>query len=214
MSPAQACILCSSKDIRPHAHAADRDYLLCRHCDLVWMDPAQWLDRDAERAYYDTHENAPSDAGYRRFLNRLAQPLLERLPPGAQGLDYGSGPGPTLSLMLQEQGFPTAIYDPYFAPDSRTLARRYDFITCSETAEHFHAPLAEFARFQRMLKPGGWLAIMTGFRPELPAFIRWHYLRDPTHVCLYSRKTLAWIGRHFGWSLEIPVNNIAFFRVD
>ncbi len=212
MTPQDRCPLCESAAIGWHARTLDRDYLHCRICDLAWMSPEHWLDRDAERAYYSTHENSPSDSSYRRFLSRLAAPLMARLPARARGLDYGSGPGPTLSVMLEEQGFPTAVYDPYFSPDTRVLDTRYDFVTCSETAEHFHAPGLEFARLRGLLKPGGRLGLMTGFRPELPVFARWHYLRDPTHICLYSRRSLAWIGDRFDWSLEIPAENVAIFR--
>lgn len=52
---------------------------------------------------------------------------------------------------------------------------------------------------------------MTGFRPSRDRFPGWHYLRDPTHVCLYSRKTLTWIAHRHQWRLEIPVNNVALF---
>jgi hypothetical protein len=31
-------------------------------------------------------------------------PLLERLPMRAHGLDFGSGPGATLSVLLEERG--------------------------------------------------------------------------------------------------------------
>lgn len=212
MNTEERCPLCGFGPARVHAEANGRAYLHCRNCDLVWLLPSLRLDRSAELAHYGTHQNDPSDSGYRRFLSRLADPLIERLSPGNRGLDYGSGPGPTLSVMLAERGFPTAIYDPFFAPDVAVLGQEYDFITCSETAEHFHAPGREFPGFQRMLRPGGWLAVMTGFRPPLAAFPGWHYLRDPTHVCLYSRQTLAWIAGRQGWRLETPADNIALFR--
>jgi len=49
-----------------------------------------------------------ADPRYRRFLARLAEPLIAHLPKGARGLDFGCGPGPTLSLMLREAGFACA----------------------------------------------------------------------------------------------------------
>lgn len=107
--------------------------------------------------------NDPEDADYRRFLARLAGPLLQRLPSDATGLDYGCGPGPALACMLREAGLQIRLFDPFFAPDPAALDDLYDFITCTETIEHFHHPAEEFARFDRMVRPGGWLAVMTCF---------------------------------------------------
>jgi len=165
-----------------------------------------------ERARYDTHENDPADVRYRAFLSRLATPLMERLSPGAVGLDYGSGPGPTLSVMLTEAGFPTSDYDPFFAPDTGVLQRTYDFITCTETAEHFFRPAREFQTFDRLLRAGGWLGVMTeGPAPDV-ALADWHYARDPTHVCFYSRRTMEWIGGEHGWTPEFPHRNVTLFH--
>lgn len=184
----------------------------CGDCGLVFVSPEQRPSAEAERAHYATHRNDPLDPGYRAFLDRLALPLLERLPPGAEGLDYGSGPGPTLSVMLRERGFPMEIYDPVFAPDPGPLQRRYDFITCSETAEHFHHPAAEFARLDRLLRRGGWLAVMTEAPPEDRPLDQWRYARDPTHVCFYRPATMRWIARRHGWAAVFPRPHVVLFH--
>lgn len=176
------------------------------------MDPAHRPERAAELAHYRTHRNDPADAGYRAFLSRLLDPLLTRLPPGAVGLDYGSGPGPTLGVMLAEVGFQTALYDPFFAPDVEALLRSYDFITCTEVAEHFFEPGAEFQRLDALLLPGGWLGLMTEVLRDGRSFGDWWYARDPTHVCFYRPQTLEWIASRFGWRLEVPHPNVALFR--
>jgi SAM-dependent methyltransferase len=168
---------------------------------------------EAERRHYETHENDPEDPRYRAFLDRLALPLADRLAPGAEGLDYGSGPGPALARMLSERGFPMALYDPLFAPDEAVLGRTYDFVTCTETAEHFSRPGEEFRRLGRLLRPGGWLGVMTEVVDEARPFADWRYARDPTHVCFYRAETLAWIARTHGWRLERPHRNVALFRV-
>jgi hypothetical protein len=209
---AQPCPLCLADALAPHAEVQGRHYVRCEACALVHLTPEDRLPPEAERAHYGTHENDPADPGYRAFLVRLANPLAQRLPPGAEGLDYGSGPGPTLSALLAERGFPTAIYDPFFAPDEAALRRTYDFVTCTETAEHFFAPRAEFERLDGLLRPGGWLGVMTEWRDEARPFAQWRYARDPTHACFYAPETMAWIARHFGWALETPARNVALFR--
>ncbi|HSH45355.1 MAG TPA: methyltransferase domain-containing protein [Longimicrobiales bacterium] len=180
-------------------------------CALAWVPPEHRLDAAAERARYETHENDPADPGYRQFLDRLASPLIQRLRPGDQGLDYGSGPGPTLSLMLAEAGFPTAIYDPFFASDPTPLTRAYRFITCTETVEHFYQPAGELDRLDSLLKPGGLLAVMT--RPRDGEDLEsWWYARDPTHVCFYHSRTMRWIAESRGWALERPHPHVFLFR--
>jgi hypothetical protein len=112
-STAQAggCVLCGQPGASRFAQVDlpgcnPRQYLHCCRCDLVWLHPDQLPSTVAERRHYDTHENSPDDPGYRAFLNRLAAPLLAQLPSGQplSGLDFGCGPGPTLSVMLREAG--------------------------------------------------------------------------------------------------------------
>ena len=55
--------------------------------------------------------------------------------------------------MLSEYGFSIKLYDPFFHRDETTLIARYDFITGTETAEHFHDPFAEFNRLDNLLDP-------------------------------------------------------------
>jgi SAM-dependent methyltransferase len=210
------CPLCLRADPRPVGTGDGRLYGDCRACGLIHLHPAHHPTPEAERAHYRTHENDPGDPGYREFLSRLADPLLERLDPGAEGLDYGAGPGPTLSVMLAERGHPTAIYDPFFHPDRAVLDRSYEFVTCSETAEHFHRPREELARLCSLLRPGGILAVMTvmypGAEPAGGDFEGWWYRRDPTHVSFYRPRTFEWIAEWLGWTAELPRPNVALLH--
>lgn len=187
-------------------------YHRCTACLATWLDPVHHPARDAEHAHYLHHENHVDDPGYRRFLSRLADPLLERLAPAQTGLDYGCGPGPALAAMLAEAGHRMALWDPFFAPDPAPLAHRYDFITCTEVAEHFHAPAAEFDTLDAMLKPGGWLGVMTCFQTDDARFEHWHYRKDPTHVVFYKAETFHVIARQRGWSCEIPAKDVVLLR--
>lgn len=193
-------------------HVDGRDYWRCETCEARFLDPRQRPPQAEERACYLHHENDPDDPGYRRFLSKLADPLLDRLGPGLRGLDYGCGPGPALAAMLMEAGHDVALYDPFFHPDPAPLKGTYDFITCTETAEHFHSPAVEFDSFDRMLKPGGWLGLMTCFQTDDERFADWHYRRDPTHVVFYREKTLRKIAVERGWACEIPLKDVALMR--
>lgn len=194
-----------------------RDYWRCEGCAATFVDPAQLPDIAVERAQYALHQNHPDDVGYRAFLERLATPLLQRLrsrqtqgrDAGLRGLDYGCGPGPALATMLREAGHRMALYDPLFCDDPAVLTGAYDFITCTEVAEHFHHPAQEFARLDRLLEPGGWLGVTTSFMPDDGHFARWHYRRDPTHVVFYRAETFDELARRRGWYCEIPCINVA-----
>lgn len=196
----------------PLMHVEGRDYGRCETCGARYLARAHLPDRATEAAHYALHRNAVDDPGYRRFLSRLAAPLLSRLAPGARGLDYGCGPGPALAAMLREAGHDVALYDPFFAPDPAPLAGRYDFVTCTETAEHFHHPAAEFDRLAGLLAPGGWLAVMTCFHTDDARFATWQYRRDPTHVVFYRPETFEHIARRRGLSCEIPCKDVALMR--
>lgn len=206
------CPLCAGAAAAPLTTDDGKTCFACGTCDLIAVAPRHHLDPAAERARYLLHHNDPADAEYRRFLGRLTEALAPRLAPGAEGLDYGCGPGPTVSVMLAEQGFSMTDYDPLFAPDPVALRRRYDFITCTEAAEHFRAPAAEFERLAGLLRPGGWLGVMTTLQPPRAQFAAWWYARDPTHVCFYSARTLDWIAARYGWRVIFPSENIALFQ--
>ena len=207
-----SCPLCGTAGAAPLGVLAGRAYAVCTRCGLAFMLRAHLPSREAELEVYTLHENDVQDPRYRAFLDRLALPLLERLAAGARGLDYGAGPGPALVAMLRERGHEMALFDPFFAPDRRVLGERYDFVTCTETAEHFHDPAAEFTLLAGLLAPGGWLGVMTQVIPHDRQFLDWHYVRDPTHVCFYADRTFEWIAAHLGWRLERPAPSVALFN--
>ncbi|HMN67137.1 MAG TPA: class I SAM-dependent methyltransferase [Bdellovibrionales bacterium] len=203
------CTLCGSGAAKPIEPPA---YFHCRDCDLRFLDPVRHLTPDLEKPRYEMHENKYEDPAYRRFLSAISSPLLERLPQGSLGLDFGSGPSPVLARILTEGGLPTEVYDPYFANDADKLKTRYDFVVSSEAIEHFYRPGEEFKKLKNLVKPGGLLAVMTHIYQDGIDFQDWYYRRDPTHVAFYSAKTLAWICEGFGFAtLEILGPRVALF---
>jgi SAM-dependent methyltransferase len=206
------CIVCGSFSAQFLTVVDGASYRRCNSCKATFLNPAQRLPKQEEHARYRRHQNDPADKKYRRFLSRLAEPLMDRLPAHAKGLDFGCGPGPALACMLCEAGYQMHVFDPLFFPDPSPLEDVYDFITCTETIEHFHRPVEEFVRFDQMLRPGGWLALMTCFQTDDNRFAEWYYRRDPTHVVFYRDATLRYIARQFGWTCEIPVKDVALMQ--
>ena len=203
------CPLCTNSSIEHYAQDKKRDYWQCLTCDLVFVDKSQQLSHEEEKAVYQQHENNPDDAGYRKFLSRMSQPMLERIPPLSHGLDFGCGPGPTLSLMFEEAGHSMAIYDPYFANNLDVLSQEYDFITSTEVFEHLSSPKDVLEQLLPILKPGGWLGLMTKRVIDQAAFKRWHYKNDPTHITFFSDRTFHWIAAQYGLTLALVDQDVA-----
>ncbi|HUG93667.1 MAG TPA: class I SAM-dependent methyltransferase [Planctomycetaceae bacterium] len=178
--------------------ADERRYHLCGACCLIFADPAHHLSPDRERAHYEMHENSIENQGYVRFLNRVVGPMLPHLDRGMRGLDYGCGPGPTLSLLLRRQGIACDDYDPLFADGP--LRPPYDFVFSTECFEHFHDPATDIRRIHALLRPGGLLGIMTERWTTLAAFADWYYTRDPTHVSFYHATSFEVLCRRFGFT--------------
>jgi len=193
------CPLCGSATAGFWQEAQGRPYRRCGDCRLAFLDPGFLPSPEAEKAEYDLHENDPADPGYRRFLSRLVDRMLPLLPTGASGLDFGCGPGPAIAAMMCEHGLDVVNYDPLYAPARASLSRQYDFVTCTEVAEHFHRPARDFAILQQVLKPGGILGLMTQPLTEDIDFPHWWYAREISHVSFYAPATMAWLAAHFGW---------------
>lgn len=206
------CTLCKSLDTHPLHSNNLYTYHICRECDLVFVKPDERLNPEKEKQRYDQHENDPEDERYRAFLNQLFNPLNKKLKPHSYGLDYGAGPGPTLSVMLEEVGHSMEIYDPYYANNRSVLQNKYDFITSTETVEHFYNPGDEFEKLWSILKPDGYLGIMTLLRPEDEPFSEWHYTHDETHVSFFSMKTFRWLADQLNAELSFEGDRVIILQ--
>ncbi len=207
-----ACPLCH----QPHSDFYHQDkrrvYRQCSRCELVFVEPKYRLNSSDEKACYDHHQNDPNDQGYRRFLSRMSTPLLERIEPASNGLDFGCGPGPALAKMLEEQGHSISLYDLYYFPDPKPLDKQYDFVTATEVIEHLYQPDIIWAQWLTLVKPGGWLGVMTKMVIDVDAFATWHYKNDATHVCFFSRKTFEYLANRDGLELDFVGNDVILLR--
>ena len=210
--PQTKCSVCGSNELRPFMHVGAKYYWTCNVCKARILSCQHWLSKEEEFKYYQTHQNSSTDPAYQRFVARLAIPILEKLVPNSRGLDFGCGPDSALSAILRQRGHDMTLFDPFFFPDTKSLNKTYDFIVCSEAAEHFYNPANEFRRFNHLLMDNGWLGIMTNFQTENARFKNWHYRRDPTHVVFYRKETFEVIGRQFKWTAYFPSPNVVLFQ--
>lgn len=202
------CLLCGNDGVEFYFEDNTRQYLQCVVCGLVFVPERYWLSAEEERATYDLHENDLHDQGYRNFLSRLTTPLLKKLKPGQQGLDFGCGPGPALAMVLEESGHPVDLYDPFYYNDTSVFDKAYDFICATEVVEHLRDPKKVFSALFKMLKPGGRLAIMTKLVIDKDAFGKWHYIRDMTHICFYRQRTFKFLAHQYKAAIDVVADDV------
>jgi 2-polyprenyl-3-methyl-5-hydroxy-6-metoxy-1,4-benzoquinol methylase len=205
------CPLCQHAVTAEYAEDRFRRFFQCTQCELVFAEPSSWPTADQEKAEYDLHENALDDEGYNGFLSRIVTPLLARVPPSSDVLDFGCGPAPALARQLETAGHRVALFDTFYFPDAKVFIRDYQAIVLTEVIEHLHTPLSEITRLWARIQSGGVLAIMTQRVISQARFKTWQYKNDPTHVCFYSEETFQWLAAQLqSKSLEFAGRDMVF----
>ncbi|GEK11407.1 hypothetical protein PPEP_a3291 [Pseudoalteromonas peptidolytica F12-50-A1] len=171
-------------------------------------DPNSRLTPAQEKAIYDSHENDLEDAGYRRFLTRVSEPLIARLSKPSLGLDFGCGPGPLLAKMLEEVGHQVSLFDLYYANNPEVLKQQYDFIVSTEVVEHLAKPRQVLQQLLALLDCGQPLVLMTKLVIDKSRFANWHYKNDLTHISFFSQKTFAYFAAQQDCDLEFIGNDV------
>ena len=148
----------------------------------------------------------------------LKTAIVEKSPTfGGTCLNIGCIPSKALlhaSEMFEEAGHQMEIYDPFYAPDPAPFAHMYDFITATEVVEHLHHPRVELDRLWGLLRPSGWLGIMTKLVLDAEKFATWHYKNDPTHVIFFSQQTLEWLAQRYDLTLSIVAADAFIFQAN
>lgn len=196
--PEKSCRLCgSSVGLVPLTDRGKRLHIFCPTCHLISTEKRFLPDTEKEKSRYAMHQNDLRDEGYVRFLRQAIDPSLPFLRPEMTGLDYGCGPTPTLSSLLNAAGYACEDYDPFFAPHA--LEKKFDYIFSTEVFEHFFHPAREIEKIRSLLNHGGLLIVMTERWNELAQFPKWHYTNDVSHVAFYHKKTFDFICDMFGF---------------
>lgn len=199
-----------------------REFWLCRDCNFVHVPENFHLNTEDEKGIYDLHDNNQLDQGYRKFLSRTLSPTLEILAnryPNIEkdklvGLDFGCGPGPTLSIMASEQGYKMENFDKFYANHTELLKNdHYHFITSTEVVEHLEQPIEIFLKLLDCLKDNGILTIMTKrlsdqSLADKESFARWHYIQDPTHIGFFHLNSFEWLAKKLNCKLDVISNDV------
>ncbi|PHQ30371.1 class I SAM-dependent methyltransferase [Leeuwenhoekiella nanhaiensis] len=187
----------------------NRNYNRCTHCASVFLDAEYLPSANAEQKRYQHHQNDKANSGYIDFLEPLLDAIVRNHSVDEAGLDFGSGPNPVLTELLQEKGYGITAYDLFFSPNKEALKQTYDYIICCEVIEHFHNPGESFQQLADLLNPGGCLYCKTNLlKPELD-FEHWWYKNDFTHSFFYTSEALEFIKARFKFS-ELKFNKNFF----
>lgn len=186
------------------------NFFRCNDCKLVFKDPGVRAKTENEKQHYLKHKNESDNEEYQKYMLKMIEPLKKHLKKGDEGLDFGAGYSAVLEQMFRKLGYTCFSFDPLFCFEEKLLDREYDFITCSEAAEHFCDPFQEFQVLFKLLKSEGHLAIRTKFLPK-ENFKDWWYHRDPTHVVFYSEETFLYLAKKFQRNVIFLENDISLF---
>ncbi len=207
------CTLCSNGKSVLWAKDRFRTYFKCPECHLVFIPDNFYPTPEQEKKRYDLHNNDPEEEGYKNFLNKLISPLIPHLKKNDKGIDFGSGPTPSISILMKKRGFSMVNYDPFYSNQKNVLEQTYDFLTCVETVEHFHHPQKEWKKMIGMVKPGKWIGVMTQLLTDKIDFDAWYYKRDETHVCFYSETTMAWLAAKYNFRIHYMNDSVILIQV-
>lgn len=191
-----SCRLCNGNQLKTLISADNREFGLCLNCKLITVEPKLFLSQTLEKAYYLQHDNRIDDSGYVKFLNRAVTPALPYINKNMRGLDFGCGPSPVLSMILEQRGYRCDNYDPFFLKND--LNKQYDFIFSTEVFEHFRYPRIAIQKIISLLTSNAILIVMTERWTDINRFNTWYYTRDPSHVAFYHDDTFNYICHEFG----------------
>ncbi|WP_338814218.1 class I SAM-dependent methyltransferase [Bernardetia sp. Wsw4-3y2] len=191
---------------------ADEFYFICDTCGAYLKDQKFYLNHLQEKDIYAEHKNDVNDIRYQNFTSPITNTILEKFSSEHLGLDYGCGTGPVISKVLNENGYKVELYDPYFYPNENYLNYKYDYIFSCEVFEHFYQPKQELEKLLAILNPTGLLIVMTHVYDFEIDFKDWYYRKDPTHVFIYTKKTIQFIAQNYNLKFEIQNNRLIVFE--
>lgn len=190
----------------------------CDQCDLYFK--SRTLPLEQLRAYYGRLDSATFDVSADFPTDRHLGAHLDRLRTGSRVLDFGCSTGRILKphstrlrcLGVEPNGHAAAVASQrgiQIVPEDQlpvVAQEGFDAIILCDVYEHLPRPVALVATLAKLLKPGGWLAVVTGnadaVRPRDRLAESW-YFRVVGHLHMLSERHASWLGRRLGMELEV-----------
>lgn len=220
------CILCGGQTHRKLFHKQGYDFLRCRDCGLVRLDPIP-----TEESLADVYESSYDDGAYATFgaahAIRLAHAetrvgIVAPHAPEGRWLDVGCSTGAFLEAAtrrgIQIDGFDiseTAVEAAkkrgltayHAAAETFEPKERYAYITGFDVLEHVVDPGAFLERLHGWLAPGGRIALTVPDIASPHARLmgrHWYYYSPPLHITYFDRDTVSkMMESHRFWPIVI-----------
>lgn len=209
------CKICQASTLEINDLKKALLYHRCQCCGFVFLQDDFRVDTSREKRQYDQHNNSLENEGYvqmfEAFIDLSITPYLSNI---RTALDFGSGPEPVFSKLLERRGLEVDIYDLYYAPTKVYETKRYDLITSTEVFEHLSKPLEILELLVSHLNASGYIVLMTKFPPsDDQAFLAWWYRRDPTHISFFTPQSFEIMAEKVGLKvLKTMKQNIVIFQ--
>lgn len=190
-------------------------YYRCHSCGFVALDDKYVLDKIEEKCKYDQHNNSLENKGYVKMFEDFIDLAIEPYRKNIQTvLEFGSGPEPVLSKLLEHRGLEVDIYDLYYSPQKIYEGKKYDLITSTEVFEHLQNPLEILELLVKHLHTTAYMVVMTKFPPkDDKEFLAWWYRRDPTHISFFTAESFEFMAKSVGLKVLNTINkNIVVFQ--
>lgn len=196
------CLICNNETNKLFDPQMKVTYLSCKKCGFISKQKDFFPDKETEKGRYDLHHN--DDDYYRDSFSEVIDDYIAKLDIETI-LDFGSGPYPVLTKLLENK-YDVTMYDPFYYNDLRYLDKLYDLVITSEAIEHFHSPRIELSKIIGLINKNKYLIVMTYLRTvDEERFLTWWYRRDLTHVGFYTLDTFKYIAKLY--NLELITSN-------
>ena len=219
------CALCSSDHSRVLFEKQDREFLECRDCGLVWIDPLP-----AKEEVEARYRTAYSSGEYAEFSqaqgtrdaiseHRLSA-VLSVAQPG-RWLDVGCSTGSFVAaatgagcaaegLDISREAVETARANGVLAHHGRVEdfqpTQPYDTITAFDVLEHSAEPRAFVKRLRGWLRDGGILVLtlpdVSSVYPKLLMGRHWFYYWPDEHLFYFSPDTVTRLLEEEGFAVR------------
>jgi hypothetical protein len=205
---ASACRVCGKQAepfftkliLRKHQVA----YFKCPACGQVQTEAPYWL----AEAYNDSAAALDVGMADRCLWSALTTVAFARrvgIGPQEPCLDWGAGTG-LLVRLCRDYGMNFLYSDPYaknifasgFEWDIAKSSPGWACITAFEVAEHLASPLKDFGALFA-LSPRHILFSTLLYSGQAADW--WYFTDNGQHVAFYTRRSLEFIGRHYGYNL-------------
>lgn len=195
------CKICSDSVEAFYDKRMKSDFFYCKECHYFFKDESNFLSSQEELAIYDQHNNSLDNEGYVQMLEDYIAYAITPFSP-KNILEFGSGPTPVLSELLKQKDYSVDIYDKYYAPKEVFEGKEYDLISSTEVIEHIEDVKGVMHFFNKHLKSGGYLSLMTQFhKDDIEQFQKWWYPCDRTHISFCNRETFKVLAKLFSFQL-------------